>query len=337
VPRSIRLEYPGAFYHVMARGNRRERIFADDVDHRFFLGVLAETAGMTGWRVHGWVLMRNHYHLMLETPEPNLVAGMKWLQNTYTRRFNTRHRLWGRLFGDRYKAVNVEGRAGDFYGTLLDYIHLNPVRAGIIAPHRDESVRDYPWSSVAGGYALPARQRAGWLAAADGLAAFGLADDTRGRRAFVERLDRRAREEAQERCGVPALPDDARRSHLRHGWYWGTQAFAEKLLQLAEKALGKTTNRTYRSGLVQKSHGEGRALEIIRSGLAAAGLSGNDLASLPGNDPLKVTLAQQVWAESTVTMAWIATKLQMRSAANVSQILRREKHRALARKPRRAR
>jgi REP element-mobilizing transposase RayT len=94
VPRSIRLEYPGAFYHVMARGNRRERIFTDDTDRRFFLGALAEASGMTGWRVHGWVLMSNHYHLMLETPEPNLVAGMKWLQNTYTRRYNTRHRLW---------------------------------------------------------------------------------------------------------------------------------------------------------------------------------------------------------------------------------------------------
>ena len=108
--RSVRIEYPGAFYHVMARGNRREAIFGDDDDRRFFLQTLGEACGMTGWRVHAWVLMSNHYHLFIETPEANLVAGMQWLQNTYTRRFNTRHRLWGRLFGDRYKAVWWRGR-----------------------------------------------------------------------------------------------------------------------------------------------------------------------------------------------------------------------------------
>jgi putative transposase len=102
--RGIRIEYAGAFYHVMARGNRRERIFHNEPDRRFFVQTLGETCERTGWRVHAWVLMSNHYHLMVETPEANLVEGMKWLQNTYTRRFNSRHRLWGRLFGDRYKA-----------------------------------------------------------------------------------------------------------------------------------------------------------------------------------------------------------------------------------------
>ena len=75
--RNIRIEYPGAYYHVMARGNRREAIFGDDVDRRFFLKTLGEACGMTGWRVHAWVLMGNHYHLVIETPEANLVAGMQ--------------------------------------------------------------------------------------------------------------------------------------------------------------------------------------------------------------------------------------------------------------------
>lgn len=99
--RSIRIEFPGAFYHVMARGNRREAIYCDESDWKFFLQVLAETCAKTGWRVHAWVLLTKHYHLLLETPEPNLVEGRKWLQNTYTRRFNVRHGLWGRLSGDR--------------------------------------------------------------------------------------------------------------------------------------------------------------------------------------------------------------------------------------------
>jgi putative transposase len=95
--RSIRIEFPGAFYHVMARGNRRDAIFKDDLDRSRFVETLGEACGMTGWRVHAFVLLSNHYHLRLETPEPNLVAGMKWLQNTVTRRFNVRHRAWGRI------------------------------------------------------------------------------------------------------------------------------------------------------------------------------------------------------------------------------------------------
>ncbi len=138
MPRSIRIEYPGAFYHVMARGNRREAIFLDEDDRRYFLKTLGEACGMTGWRVHAWVLMSNHYHLVIETPTANLVEGMKWLQNAYTRRFNTRHQLWGRLFGDRYKAVVVQSEEGDYFATLLDYLHLNPVRAGLVRLAKDK-------------------------------------------------------------------------------------------------------------------------------------------------------------------------------------------------------
>jgi putative transposase len=94
MPRSLRLEYPGGYYHVMARGNRRETIFHDDDDRRFFLATLSEACAMTGWRVHAWVLMGNHYHLFIETPEANLVAGMSWLQNTVTRRYKVLKEAW---------------------------------------------------------------------------------------------------------------------------------------------------------------------------------------------------------------------------------------------------
>jgi len=138
VARAVRIEYGGAFYHVMARGNRRERIFRDEADRVLFSQTLGEACERTGWRVHAWVLMSNHYHLMVETPEGNLVAGMRWLQNTYTRRHNCRHRLWGRLFGDRYKAILSEGGSGYYYCSLMDYIHLNPVRAGLVRMKRGE-------------------------------------------------------------------------------------------------------------------------------------------------------------------------------------------------------
>lgn len=111
MPRSVRITFPGAYYHVMARGNRRGEIFLDEDDRRYFLKTLGEACGMTGWAIHAWVLMSNHYHLLVETPEANLVAGMQWFQNTYTRRFNTRHHLWGRLFGDRYSRADARQTA----------------------------------------------------------------------------------------------------------------------------------------------------------------------------------------------------------------------------------
>ena len=89
--RKARIEFPGGVYHVLDRGDRREEIYADDQDRLTFLRTLEEVCRRTGWWVHAYVLMSNHYHLLLETPEPNLVAGMKWFQSTYTMRFNRRH------------------------------------------------------------------------------------------------------------------------------------------------------------------------------------------------------------------------------------------------------
>jgi REP element-mobilizing transposase RayT len=82
--RQLRLQYHGAMYHVISRGNRREKIFLDDVDRQDFIKTLAEACQKTGWQVHAYCLMPNHYHLVLETLEPSLVAGMAWLQSTYT-------------------------------------------------------------------------------------------------------------------------------------------------------------------------------------------------------------------------------------------------------------
>ena len=105
MPRKLRIEYPGAMYHVMSRDDRREKIFLNDVDRQDFIKTLAETCQKTNWQVHAYCLMPNHYHLVLETPEPNLVAGMAWLQSTYTIRLNHRHQLFGNvLSGSRASA-----------------------------------------------------------------------------------------------------------------------------------------------------------------------------------------------------------------------------------------
>ena len=106
--RPLRIEYPGAMHQAMARGNQGRSIFRDAADRRRFVEVLGEACGKTGWRVYAYVLMGNHDHLLVETPEGNLVAGMKWLQGTYTQRHNGRHKVFGHLFQGRYKAVPVE-------------------------------------------------------------------------------------------------------------------------------------------------------------------------------------------------------------------------------------
>src|SRR5947209_13694518 len=129
MPRKLRIEYPGAIYHVMSRGNRRQDIFLDDVDRHGFLKKLAEACQKTAWEVHAFCLMSNHYHLVLETPNGNLVGGMAWLQSTYTIRLNHRHKLIGHVLSGRYKAQLVEGSDNGYLRMACDYVHLNPVRA----------------------------------------------------------------------------------------------------------------------------------------------------------------------------------------------------------------
>jgi REP element-mobilizing transposase RayT len=303
-------------------------IFHDDDDRRFFLKALSEACEMTGWRVHAWVLMGNHYHLFIETPEPNLVAGMSWLQNAYTRRYNVRHRAWGRVFGDRYKAILVEGESDYHYQTLMDYLHLNPCRARLVNVRRGGSVQDYPWSSLAGGYVLPPKRRAKWLAAEAGLKAFGLTDTVAGRRRMVERLDARAAEEAARKCGLPELPLtlDARCSHLRRGWYWGGQAFLEKMQRLVDAMLKQTRrpkSRGYERAPQMHAHSLEEAERCLQKGLAVAGLRAEELGSLKGSDARKVLLAELLWKRTVVSQEWLAEKLAMKSAANVCQLLRR--------------
>ena len=154
--------------------------------------------------------------------------------------------------------------------------------------------------------------------------ALGWADTAAGRRRYVERLERRAAEEAARRCGIaPAPQADARRSHLRRGWYWGTQTFAEKLQALMGAGASQTVNRTYRAAGQHRAHGEAQAQRLLAEGLAREGLTSQELTKLPGSDRRKVRVAQALWKTTTVDQHWIAEHLGMKSAANVSQILRR--------------
>src|SRR6267142_2549191 len=132
MPRKLRIQYEGAIYHVMNRGDHSEDIFLGDEDRELFLKTLGEACAKTEWQVHAWCLMRNHFHLVVETPQPNLVVGMKWLLGTYTSRFNRRHKEFGHVFSGRYKSLIVDGSGNGYLKTVCDYVHLNPVRAQLL-------------------------------------------------------------------------------------------------------------------------------------------------------------------------------------------------------------
>ena len=138
--RPLRIEFPGAVYHVTSRGNARQPIFLDDDDRETFLATLAWVVERFDWRCHAYCLMDNHFHLLIETPQPNLSRGMRQLNGVYTQAFNRRHHRVGHLFQGRFKGILVE--RDSYLLELSRYIVLNPVRAkSVKRPER------YPWSS----------------------------------------------------------------------------------------------------------------------------------------------------------------------------------------------
>jgi len=159
MPRPLRIQFPGAVYHVMNRGNGRQAIFEDAADARRFMARLEEIAAPLDWRFHAYCLMTNHYHFVLQTPQANLSAGMQALAARYTQDFNRRHARDGQLFRGRFHAILVE--AESYLVPLVRYVVLNPVLAGLAA---DPAA--WRWSSyraTAGTAAAPPMLDLGWM------------------------------------------------------------------------------------------------------------------------------------------------------------------------------
>lgn len=271
--------------------------------------------------------MTNHYHWLLQTPRANLVEGMRWFQNTYTRRLNVRNGQWGHVFGGRYKAVVLDACEGNgfYFETLLDYIHLNPFRAGLVNVDEGNGLLDYRWSSLRQAYAVAPSDRPSWVEVSNGLGVKQREDTVRGRREFVKSLERRARAEG-ERAGIPETGEQSLQSTLRRGWYWGSQALKEKLLA-SNSELPGGSNRDYRLSEQGRERVEDRAEKLVVEALRDAGLRESDLAVMKGSEPRKVAVAARLHQETTVSQAWIARRLHMRSAGNVSQQLYRFRNR----------
>jgi len=287
----------------MNRGDRREDIFQDDEDRKRFLTTLGEACQKTEWQVQAYCLMRNHFHLVIETPQPNLVAGMKWLLGVYTKRFNIRHKFCGHVFAGRYKALVVDGSGNGYLKTVCDYVHLNPVRAKLL--RAGAALETFRWSSY-GEYLKLAGKRPSWLRVDRLLGEHGVPKDSAaGREEFARQMERRRAEE-----------EGADYRLIRRGWCLGSEEFRKELLAGAVERVGAS-----HYGSERHETGEQKAERIVMEEMKRLGWEKGDLQRRRKGDKGKVTTARRLRRETTMGLKWIAQRLQMGSWTYVSNLL----------------
>ncbi|MDR4497730.1 MAG: transposase [Candidatus Scalindua sp.] len=211
--RPLRLEFEGAFYHITSRGNLRDRIFFDGKDREQFLDILRRTKERYGYLIHAYALMENHYHLFLETPKANISQIMQNINTSYTVYINRRHKRSGHLFQGRFKGIIVDRET--YLVALSRYIHLNPVRAGIV-----NAPEDYRWTSY-GEYIGASREKESMVDTAETLSRFA-----RTRTAAVMAY----REFLREGIGEENNPME----DVEAGFLLGSKTFREKIKGMLE-------------------------------------------------------------------------------------------------------
>jgi len=251
--------------------------------------------------------MRNHFHLVVETPDPNLVAGMKWMLGVYTRRFNIRHKLCGHLFAGRYKALLVDGSGAGYLRTVCDYVHLNPVRAKLIKPAA--RVETFPWSSYRE-YLKPSRERPRWLRVDRLLGEHGIPrDSVAGRREFAAQMERRR-----------SMEEGGEYDSIRRGWCLGSEEFRKELMAAAADRMGPSHYGRHKQESLQE-----KAERIIHEHLKLLGCRENLFLARSKGDRTKVAMARRLRRETTMTYRWIAERLQMGSWGYVFNLLKSNK------------
>jgi REP element-mobilizing transposase RayT len=291
----------------MNRGDRRERIFMDDADRQRFVETLGEVCAKTGWQVHADVLMPNHFDLVVETPQPNLVAGMKWLLGTDTSRFNRRHKLFGHLFSGRYKSLIVDGSGSGYLKSVCDDVHLNSARAKLVVA--DATLKSFAWSSWPASL-LARSKRPAWLRVDRLLGQWGMPKDSPAGRQRLERA-------LEERRGL-AEGDEFK--PIRRGWCLGEQKFREELLAQMSEQMGAE-----HYGEERAEAAEALAELIIAEELKLGRWQESDLKTRPKGDSVKVALAARLRAETTMTVRWIAERLAMGTRGYLNHLLYRRR------------
>ncbi len=303
MPRKQRIEYPGAMYHVISRGNYRKDLFSEKKTGEAFEKTIFEAAERCGWKLYAYVVMSNHYHLALETPEPNLVEGMRWLQGTFATRFNRFHGERGHVFQGRYKSLVLEEER-PLLG-LIDYIHLNPVRAGLCSVNQlgDHTLSSFP--KYLKRRVAPPLDRERVLLLCD------LPNTLAGMRKYRERL-----EFVEE--GDAGMRGELSKRYCR-GWFLGSKKAKKELA----KELVKETPMVDWEGVDLKELNETRWETIVSEELEKRKLNNKDLASSPKGAEWKVEIARRLRKETTAKNPWIAERLKMGHPNYVSNLVKR--------------
>ncbi len=211
--------------------------------------------------------------------------------------------MFGHLFSGRYKALVVDGSGQGYLRTDCDYVHLNPVRAGLLTP--EQPLRAYAWSSY-GEYLQPPERRAAWLAVGRLLGEMGIPQDSAaGRAQFELRMEDRRREEG-----------NADWKAVRRGWCLGEETFRQELLAQMSGRVGE-----HHYGLERAESAEEKAARIVREELARAGWTEEELPQRPKGDPVKLATAVRLREETTMTFKWIAVRLEMGALAHLNRRL----------------
>jgi len=302
MPRKQRIEFPGAVYHVISRGNYRKELFLSENTGRAFERTIFETAQRCGWKLHAYVIMSNHYHLAVETPEPNLVEGMKWLQSTFATRFNRLRKERGHVFQGRYKSILIgEGRS---LLRLVDYIHLNPVRAGICDL---KSLKGYELSSYPKYFKKSPREE---LCREDFLGILELPDSLAGIRRYATHLELC---EAQD----PEQKEALAKRYCR-GWFLGSKE--------EKKALAKELNQQHTNvdweGSDLKELKEAQWETVFAQELKRHKKQQADIDADPKGAEWKAKIARLLRAKTTATNPWIAERLNMGHPSRITNLLR---------------
>lgn len=289
--RRLRIQYEGALYHVINRGNFRRDLFETAGAASAFVATVGEACERHDFLLHGYTLMRNHYHLALETPHANLVEGLHWLQSTYATRFNRFRHEHGHLFQGRYFAALIEDASALL--RVVNYIHLNPVVASLVAA---EQVASFRWSSLS---SFVKGRRPAWLRAGAVLAQLGLADTSKGWSEYIAMLVALARDPAeQERQGF---------SELESGWAIGTAGWrAAVARQHAHLALSPGIPAAELRAIK-----EARWLEALRRELAHSGKTADDISADPKGAHWKIAIAVHLRRTVAAPHRWIAEQLNM--------------------------
>lgn len=293
--RPLRIEFANALYHVTSRGNEQRPIFRSNHDRIAFLSLLGEAAIRFGWSITAYVLMTNHFHLVIQTPEPNLSKGMHWLNGTYAGAFNRRYERSGHLFQGRFHAKLIQKET--YFAQVLRYVVLNPVRAKIV-----ERPEQYRWSSYRATIGLDAAPE--WLDLGAVYMSFGLDDEV-------------ARSEYRSFVLAKIEAEDCLWNQLTNSIYLGTEEWTKRMRKIVESKPRSTDHPK-----PQRAVGRPRMDTIVQTVSRIAKVPHEIVRSIRGRS-LRLLVAWLGWHEGLVTLRSIAAALRLRSEGHVSNLIRR--------------